>query len=80
MYVRDRVARFFLAQHTKIGKNIPNDHNMYHKIYQMAVDIPNGNNSIPRPSQIYPNFDFWYENIPSGITGKGSLQAKKCSF
>jgi hypothetical protein len=24
------------------------------------------NNSIPRPSQIYPNFDFWYENIPSG--------------
>jgi hypothetical protein len=28
-----RTARFFLAQHTKTGKNIPN----YHKLYQMAI-------------------------------------------
>jgi hypothetical protein len=28
-----RVARFFLVQNTKTGKNIPN----YHKIYQVAV-------------------------------------------
>jgi hypothetical protein len=43
-----------------------------HKIYQMAVNIPNDHRHniptffIPRPSQIYPNFDFWFENIPSG--------------
>jgi hypothetical protein len=30
----------------------------------MAVKYTN--NSIPMPSQIYPNFDFWYENLPSG--------------
>jgi hypothetical protein len=24
-----RVARFFLVQHTKVGKNIPNYHKMY---------------------------------------------------
>jgi hypothetical protein len=39
--------------------------------YQMAIiyskwvkNIPT--NSITRPSKIYPNWDFWYENIPSG--------------
>jgi hypothetical protein len=31
-----RVARFFLVQQTKKGKNIPN----YHKIYQMSVKRP----------------------------------------
>jgi hypothetical protein len=29
-----RVARFFLVQHTKTGKNIPNNH----KIYRMATE------------------------------------------
>jgi hypothetical protein len=36
------------------GKNIPN----YHKIYQ---HLP-----LKEPQKIYPNFDFWFENIPSG--------------
>jgi hypothetical protein len=34
------VARFFLAQNTKTGKNIPNDHKTYQmaiKYFQMAV-------------------------------------------
>jgi hypothetical protein len=31
--VKNRVARFFLVQYTKMGENIPNDH----KIYQMAI-------------------------------------------
>jgi hypothetical protein len=31
--VLNRVARFFLIQHTKAGQNIPNGH----KIWQMAV-------------------------------------------
>jgi hypothetical protein len=25
--------------------------------------------SIARPSKIYPNLDFWFENIPSGNPG-----------
>jgi hypothetical protein len=32
-FIPSRVARFFLAQHTKTGKNIPNDY----KIYQVAT-------------------------------------------
>jgi hypothetical protein len=36
-----RVARFFSVQHSKLGKNIPNDRKTYqkdiHKIYQMDV-------------------------------------------
>jgi hypothetical protein len=31
-----RVARFFLVQHTKPGKNIPN----VHKIYQILIKYP----------------------------------------
>jgi hypothetical protein len=30
---KSRVARFFLVQNTKTGKNIPN----YHKLYQMSI-------------------------------------------
>jgi hypothetical protein len=43
------------------------------KIYQMAIKKPNGHKiyqmgikySIARPFKIYPNWDFWFENIPS---------------
>jgi hypothetical protein len=28
--VQNRVARFFLVQHTKTGENIPNVHKVYH--------------------------------------------------
>jgi hypothetical protein len=49
----------------------------YHKIYQMAityVSIQNGRKidqmsikyTIARPPKIYPNCDFWSENLPSG--------------
>jgi hypothetical protein len=42
-----------------------------HKIYQMAVvysksPLNTPTFSIQRPSNIYPNWDFWFENIPSG--------------
>jgi hypothetical protein len=26
--------------------------------------------SIPRPSKLYPNWDFWFENKPSGNPGE----------
>jgi IMP cyclohydrolase len=45
-----------------------------HRRYQMAViylkwtyNIPTF--AIPRHSKIYPNRDFWFENIPSGDPG-----------
>jgi hypothetical protein len=28
--------------------------------------------SIPRPSKVYPKWDFGYENIPSGNSGQGA--------
>jgi hypothetical protein len=61
------------SKHTKMETIIPNDH----KLYQMAIkytkrrivhkspsNIPTY--SIPSPSKIFPNWDFWYENKPSG--------------
>jgi hypothetical protein len=38
------------------------------------------NNSIPRTSQIYPNFDFWYENLATlrrGIKGETAVELKR---
>jgi hypothetical protein len=37
----------------------------------MAVNIVNVHKifSIPRPSKIYPTWDFWFENKPSGNPG-----------
>jgi hypothetical protein len=34
------------------------------KIYQKAKNV--STSSIARPSKIYPNRDFWFENISSG--------------
>jgi hypothetical protein len=63
-----RVARFFLLQTYQNGeKYIPN----YYKLYQMAVKYLKNIKtfSIPRPSKMYPNWDFWSENKPSGNPG-----------
>jgi hypothetical protein len=78
--VRARVARFFFGAAYQNMKNIPNNC----KLYQMAnIYIPNGRKihqmalkyttfSIARPSKIYPNWDFWFENMPSGNPGQGN--------
>jgi hypothetical protein len=58
-----RVARFFLTQYTKAVENVPD----CHKIYQMAIEYTKWPNfSVSKPSKIYPNWDFWFENIASG--------------
>jgi hypothetical protein len=44
-----RVARFFLAQHTKMGRNIPN----YHKIYQITSKYTKLPQNIPNYLKIY---------------------------
>jgi hypothetical protein len=36
-----------------------------HKIDKLAIKITS---SIAKPDKIYPNWDFWFENIPSGNT------------
>jgi hypothetical protein len=41
------------------------------KIYQMAVKCSKSplnkpEFSVPKPSKTYPNWDLWFENIPSG--------------
>jgi hypothetical protein len=33
--------------------------------------------SIPRPSKIYPNLDFWFEDIPSGNPGRRTKESEK---
>jgi hypothetical protein len=58
----------------KRGKNMPNSH----KKYQMSTTYtkwpenkPTGQKNIPASSiaslsNIYPNYDFWFGNMPSG--------------
>jgi hypothetical protein len=38
----------------------------------MAIKIQTS--SIGGPSTIYPNWDFWFEKIPSGNTGASLVQ------
>jgi hypothetical protein len=63
---------------------IPNTEQMYqmtknilysHKIDQMAKTA-----SIARPSKIYPNWDIWIENMPSGNPGRRVFGRHKKSF
>jgi hypothetical protein len=59
--------------YTKWPQNVPNGH----KIYRSAVNLtkrPLKNPSIfhCKAFQIYPNWGFWLENIPSGNTGATS--------
>jgi hypothetical protein len=48
-----------------MGGNVPSGHILYQIVIKYSK-WKYTNNSIPRTSQIYPNFDFWCENIPSG--------------
>jgi hypothetical protein len=71
-------CQIFLYTKYQNGKNITN----YHKRFQMSIKYtkrqlngPNVPKSIPtssisRPSKIYLNFDFRFENIPSGNPGR----------
>jgi hypothetical protein len=82
---RARVARFFLVpkrgkiyqicdhkiyqfatKHTKWPRNIPNGL----KLGQMGIKYQH----IPLqvPPKIYPNLDFWLENMPSGNPGEST--------
>jgi hypothetical protein len=68
-----RVARFFLVQNTKKGRNIPNDH----KMYQIAIKYTKL--FFARTPKIYPNRDFWFENKPSGNPGLAKNSGDKNS-
>jgi hypothetical protein len=73
-YVECRVCQIFLGPeipkreiYTKSPQTIPN----CYKIYQIALKYSKGSYNIPifiipRPTKTYPNWDFWYENKPSG--------------
>jgi hypothetical protein len=41
----------------------------------MSLNIPTS--SIAIPSNIYPNWDFWLENIPSGNPGALAKEVRK---
>jgi hypothetical protein len=54
----------------QIATKLPNGNIIYHMavIYSKCpLDIPTF--FIPRHAKIYPNLDFWFENIPSGNPG-----------
>jgi cytidylate kinase len=64
-----RVARLFLVQNTKTGKiyRITTNYTKYPQsttkdrksVYKIIQPLS------ARPSKIYPNLDFWFENKPS---------------
>jgi hypothetical protein len=66
-----RVARFFLVQHNTTGKihqliiKFTKRPQSNCKIDQLAIPI-NTNIFICTTLKIYPNQDFWFENMPSG--------------
>jgi hypothetical protein len=51
------------TKYTKRGKNIPNGHKIF-PIDQIVIKYTKI--FLARPSKIYPNWDFWCENKPSG--------------
>jgi hypothetical protein len=57
--------------------HIINDNTMYQiyhlaaKLDKVAIKIPTS--AVERPSKIYPNYDFWFENMPSGNPGPATL-------
>jgi hypothetical protein len=55
-----RVARFFLVHDTKTGKKD-----------QMNTTVSN-----LRTSKIYPNWDFWFENKPSGNPASNCFRSR----
>jgi hypothetical protein len=72
IFLCTRVARFFLEHDSKTEKstkrtqNVPYDH----KISQLSVKHSKWPSNMstfsnPRPSKIYPNWNFWVENEPS---------------
>jgi hypothetical protein len=54
------------GKYTKITTTLPNGH----KVYQMAVKYSKLVNVLTYsslwPSRNYPNWNFWFKNIPSG--------------
>jgi hypothetical protein len=68
-------CQIFLGPSIPKREKIPNEHKLGipngYKIYQKALKYSKWSYnipifSIPRPSKIYTNKDFWYENKPSG--------------
>jgi hypothetical protein len=54
-------------EYTKLPQNVPNGQCITQttvKFSKCTLNIPRF--SIPRSSKMYPNWDFWFENIPSG--------------
>jgi hypothetical protein len=57
-------CQIFLGATYQNGKNIPNNHELSKKWPQ---NIPTS--SIKRPYKIDPNWNFWFEDMPSGNPG-----------
>jgi hypothetical protein len=54
------------GKNTKWPQNVPNSQKIYQlavKYYKCTYNIATF--SIPKPSKIYTDWDFWFENIPS---------------
>jgi hypothetical protein len=72
---KTRVARFFLVHDTKTGKN-------EHKMYLMVMKYSKWPQNMSifsnlRPTKIYPIWDFWFKNKPSGNNGDNRFLLSK---
>jgi hypothetical protein len=64
-----------LEKCTKLTENVPNGH----KISPMSVKYYKWPLKISRPTEIYPNGDFWFENKPSGNPVRRSKNGQQLS-
>jgi hypothetical protein len=73
IFNQEQGCQIFRGSIYQNGKNVPNAH----KIYQIAINYTEKPkwpqnmpaSSISRPFKIYPNWYFWFENMPSGNPG-----------
>jgi hypothetical protein len=82
LLLRPGLPDFSWYSKPKWGKNIPNTN----YIIKWAQNIPNGGKIFQiglnctnifnlKAPKIYPNWDFWFQNIPSGNPGWGSRRS-----
>jgi hypothetical protein len=60
----------------KLPLKLPNAHKMYQMAIYSKWPYITPTFPIPRLSKIYPNWDFWFENVPSGNPGVEVVRGK----
>jgi hypothetical protein len=78
---QEQCCQIFLGAAYQNRKNVPNNHKIYQMVTKYTEWLYNRPkcrkiSSLARPSKIYPNMDFWFENMPSGNPGLRNFDSR----